>query len=374
MVRIVHIADVHLGARCSYLGDKAGEREKDFLYSFERVVRFCCTPENHIDALVIAGDLFDRCDPPGDVVGFVQNHISALNQNNVAVIVVPGTHDAYGYKTSIYRKGLLHGIHMLSSPTLEPFVKEFAGQKVFFYGMVYTPGVNPSFESFTPVQEEGIHIGIVHGVVDAPSHWNKREKDLHMTAEEVACSKLDYLALGHVHNFQENQYGKTVAVYPGSLESKDFSECGHRYMVVVDFAGGTPAIEKIAVNSRMMRLIELNIDMHPLQSLKEIVSLIQREYSYPESLVKLIITGASTIPVDEQYIEQALSDTFFYLTVTDQTSVVESHLVKAWINEKTIRGMFVSKLLQKISEAEGEEKVILEKALKIGVATFQEVV
>ncbi len=375
MVRIAHIADVHLGTRCTYLGDKAADRERDFQLSFERVVDFCCAPENRIDALIIAGDLFDTFDPPSELVGVVQRNISKLNQEKILVIAVPGTHDAYGYKNSIYRKDQLHGIHILCSPILDqPFVQEFAGKKVFFYGTAYMPGVSKNpFESFTPVQEEGIHIGIVHGSVEAPPHWEKRAQDLHMTAEDVARSNLDYLALGHYHNFQESQYGKTVAVYPGSLEGRTFSECGPRYMAVVDFANRTPEVEKVAVNSRTIEQIKLDIDTYPCQSSEEVVALVKRDYKDSESIVKLIITGSSQIPLDEPYIEQQLSDSFFYITVKDQTSLVESHTVQSWIKERTIRGMFVSKLLQRISQAEGEEKKTLEEALKIGVGFFQEV-
>jgi exonuclease SbcD len=240
--------------------------------------------------------------------------------------------------------------------------------------MAYMPGTSKNpFESFTPVQEKGIHIGIIHGSVEAPLHWERRTQDLHMTAEDIAHSNLDYLALGHFHNFQENQYGRTMAVYPGSLEGKDFSECGHRYMVVVDFAGKTPRIEKIAVNSRAVKVIDLNINKYPYQSSEEIVTFIRRDYRDPESIVRLCITGSSQTPIDEKYVEQALSDSFFYLTVRDQTSLAESHIAQSWAKERTIRGMFVSRFLQKISEAEGEERKVLEEALKIGITNFQEV-
>ena len=375
MVKIAHIADVHLGTRCTSLGDKAPEREKDFLLSFERAVDFCCAPENRIDALIIAGDLFDTFDPPSNLVGVVQKNISKLNQEGILVIAVPGTHDAYGYKNSIYRKDQLHGIHVLSSPVLDqPLVQEFTGKKVFFYGTAYMPGVSKNpFESFTPVPEDGIHIGIIHGSVGAPPHWEKRAQDLHITPEDIARSNLDYLALGHFHTFQKMQYGKTVAVYPGSLEGRTFSECGPRYMVVVDFTGRTPEVEKVAVNSRTIELIHLNLDDYPCQSLEEVLTLIKREYKDFESIVNLTITGSSQIPLDGSYLEEALSDSFFYITVKDHTSLVESHTVQSWVKEKTIRGMFVSKLLQEISRAEGEEKEILEEALKIGITNFQEV-
>lgn len=372
MVRVVHIADVHLGAPCTNLGDIAPVRKKDFINSFEKVVNFCCEPKNNIDALIIAGDLFDMYDPPPDLVGIVKRHLSQLAQNNVLVVAVPGTHDAYGYKNSVYRNHQLP-MKLLCSPTLDdPLVCELSGEKIFFYGMAYIPGVsNPPFESFSLLQKEGIHIGVLHGSVGIPSSW-ERDQDLCVSPEDIAQSHLDYLALGHFHNFQKVQYGDTVTVYPGSLESKDVTECGPRYMVVVDFAGRRPHIEKKAVNTRMVKKIDFNVDHYDCQSDSEIVNAVSEEFKDPQSIVTLTITGTSHEPINIKYIEEALRNIFFYITVEDQTTVLNSNLVKSWKEEQTVRGMFVSKLLQKIEKAEKEEKAVLEEALKIGITRFQE--
>jgi exonuclease SbcD len=372
MVRIVHIADVHLGAPCTYLGDIAPIRKKDFINSFEKVVNFCCEPRNNIDALIIAGDLFDMYDPPSDLVGIVQRCLSKLVQNNILVVAVPGTHDAFGYENSVYRKNQFP-MKILCSPTFDdPIVHQLSGEQVFFYGMAYIRGVSKNpFESFSRLQKEGIHIGVLHGSVGIPSSW-ERDKDLCVSEEDIAQSHLDYLALGHFHNFQKNLYGSTLTVYPGSLESKDFTECGPRYMAVVDFAGGNPHIEKIAVNTRMVKTIDFNVDHYDCQSGSEIVNVIAKEFTDPESIVNLTITGTSHTPIDKKYIEEALRNNFFYVTVEDQTTVLKSNLIKSWKEEKTVRGMFVSKLLQKIEQADKEEKAVLEEALKIGIARFQE--
>jgi len=373
MVRIAHIADVHLGAPCSYLGDKAGLRRKDFENTFERVIDICLNPENRINALVIAGDLFDTVNPPSALVGFVQKNISRLTEKGIPVILVPGTHDAYGYTQSVYKMYHFSGADILCSPTLTIVTKEISGKKVFFYGMAYTPGFsgNP-FESFALIQEEGIHIGIIHGSLEQPSHWEKREQDLSISGDDVACSNLDYLALGHYHTFQQNQFGKTLAVYPGSLEGKTFSEQGERFMVIVDFAAKTPVLEKRAVNTRNITSVELSVDEYPCESQEDLINLIKSRVD-PESVVELSIKGTSEFLIDNAFLEQVLSDTSFYIRVKDETTMAESSLVKSWERERTIRGMFTAKLLERIAKASAEEKPILEEALKIGITQFRKV-
>ena len=372
-MRIAHIADVHLGAPHSFLGDRADMRRKDFEITFERVITFCLDPENSIDALIIAGDLFDTSEPPSSLVGFVEKNLSQLVYRGIHVLVVPGTHDAYAYKKSVYRTYEFPGVDIFSSPHLTHVVKEISGRKVFFYGTAHIPGCggNP-FESFTPVPEDGIHIGIVHGSLESPLHWERRETNFFMTADDVARSNLDYLALGHYHTFQQVMCGKTLAVYPGSLEGRTLSEVGDRYLVVADFGNRTPHIEKIPVNTRTIKEISLNTNEYPFESLEDVVTSLKK-YADPRSIVSVRIKGSTDIVLDTQYMEEILSPYFFYITVKDETAVTDSALTRAWNKERTIRGMFTRKLLRKIETAEGEEKALLEEALKIGTTHFKKV-
>lgn len=371
MVRICHIADVHLGAPSSYLGEKADLRKKDFENTFEKVITFCCDPSNRIDALIIAGDLFDTANPPPSLVAFVQKNMARLAGSGVSCLIVPGTHDAWGYNQCVYKTFHFSGAEVLSSPTLEKVVKVFSKKKVFFYGMAYIPGLSTNpFESFFPVREEGIHIGIVHGSLEQPPHWD-RGQDLLLSREDVICSNLDYLALGHCHAFQQRQFGKTLAVYPGSLEGDNFSEVGERFMVIVDFAVQPPRLEKVAVNTRTIKEIEIPLDRYSCGSHEDIITLL-KPLADPQSIVRITLVGSSEVLIDTQVVEQLLSDSFFFLTVKDNTTFRDSSLIQSWKTEKTIRGMFVSKLLKKIAEAEGKEKSVLEEALKIGVTYFEE--
>ncbi len=370
MVRVAHIADIHLGASCTYLGEKADMRRRDFEYTFEKVIDICCSQKNHIDALIIAGDLFDMVNPPSSLVGFVQKNITQLQKSGIAVLIVPGTHDSYGYRKSVYKTYQFTGADILSFPAFSPVVKMFSGEKVFFYGMAYIPGYtcNP-FQSFTPIKEEGIHIGILHGALEKPSHW--KGQNLLITGEDIAQSNLDYLALGHYHTFQQHQFGKTVVVYPGSLEGRTFSEKGERFMVIADFdRANTPQIEKIRVNTRTIQDISLNSDH--VESVEDLIALI-KPCGDINSIIRVTLRGSLNIPIDAAFLEEALSESFFYIKINDETAMEESSLVKSWVQEKTIRGMFTSRMVEKINEAEGDEKMMLKEALKVGVNHFRKV-
>ena len=67
-VRILHLADLHLGASFPSLGDRGEERTRDLLGAFQRAVDFAVSPEKPVDIVAIAGDLFDTHDPADGIV------------------------------------------------------------------------------------------------------------------------------------------------------------------------------------------------------------------------------------------------------------------------------------------------------------------
>ena len=72
-VRILHIGDVHLGARCVFLGDEAKirERQQDFLHAFTAMMKLAADPEQKVDIVAVAGDLFDTSTPEPALVEHV---------------------------------------------------------------------------------------------------------------------------------------------------------------------------------------------------------------------------------------------------------------------------------------------------------------
>src|SRR6185503_12884758 len=100
MLRIIHTADVHLGARHDDLGEQAAaQRERQFA-AFRATVDLAIAEK--VDLMLIVGDLFDSNVQPRRSVERVVAELKRLADARVRTVIIPGTHDVYD-RASIYR-------------------------------------------------------------------------------------------------------------------------------------------------------------------------------------------------------------------------------------------------------------------------------
>ncbi|RLF15629.1 MAG: hypothetical protein DRN06_05800, partial [Thermoprotei archaeon] len=90
-MRIMHVADVHLDPTFRYLGPKERERRRDFLSAFNYVVRKVL--ELKPDALLVAGDLYDRVNPRNPARVQVIRAFRRIHSEGVRIFVIGGNHD-----------------------------------------------------------------------------------------------------------------------------------------------------------------------------------------------------------------------------------------------------------------------------------------
>src|ERR687892_1385568 len=100
MLRLLHTADVHLGARHADLGDRAAtQRERQFA-AFVSTIDLALAEK--VDLVLIAGDLFDSNVQPKRSVERAAAQLERLATGRIRTVIVPGTHDVYD-RSSIYR-------------------------------------------------------------------------------------------------------------------------------------------------------------------------------------------------------------------------------------------------------------------------------
>src|SRR5215212_1599064 len=100
MLRLLHTADVHLGARHADLGARAAaQRERQFA-AFVATVDLALS--ERVDVLMIAGDLFDSNVQPRRSVERVAGQLRRLVAARIRTVITPGTHDVHD-GASIYR-------------------------------------------------------------------------------------------------------------------------------------------------------------------------------------------------------------------------------------------------------------------------------
>lgn len=375
MARFIHIADVHLGAKFSFLDpDKQEIRRNDLENAFIRAVDFALAPENRIDGFWIAGDLFDMINPPQRLVTLVKEQLDRLNKAGMDVILVPGTHDPSIYPESVYRKYKFPGVEILNNPVIgEPLHRKYGEQDFYFYGFEYNPlHSTPPFGKIKKKELPGFHVGILHASLMLSNHWKADEAYVPLNPEDIAESRLDYLALGHYHNFMEENLGDTKVVYPGTPEGRKFSEAGDRFLVVADFDMKPVRVQKIPWNRRSFARIELDFTGDAIENELDIIRGLK---TYADSgdniLLKVVIKGVSEFVVPIGKIQEEMGKHFFYLEIEDRSSLVDSRVIESLAGERSVRGLFIRKILQKMEKAEDREKKVLTNALRLAMSRMQ---
>src|SRR3954465_11723622 len=93
MLKLLHTADVHLGARHADLGEQAAaQRERQFA-AFQATIELALTEK--VDLVLICGDLFDSNTQPRRSVERVAAELKRLALASIRSVILPGTHDVY---------------------------------------------------------------------------------------------------------------------------------------------------------------------------------------------------------------------------------------------------------------------------------------
>jgi DNA repair protein SbcD/Mre11 len=369
-LRVLHTADLHLDRQFANWGDAGEIRRRDLLKTMTAIGDIA--RKQQVRLLLIAGDLFDRHNPPPDIVGAARGWLAGLQRDGVRAAIIPGNHDSYWYERSVFRSpGFPPDTVLFTEPDCaDPLVIEVAGVRVHLYGVAFdhTRGGDP-LPGFRRRAGDGVHIGLLHGTVDPSPDFAVADRYLPLASAGLRDTGLDYFALGHIHRARRFNAGVPgLAVYPGSPEPLAIDETGQRTVAVLSFRDGPPEVELVPTGMRQAR--RETVDCTSLDH-RGIVDAIVR-HADDRAILEAVLTGApQEIPVVEA-IGAELRGRFCHLVVTDRTSVVDTGFVRNIEGERTIRGRFVQRLRQMTRDAAtDEDRARAEMALRIGLTALE---
>ena len=241
-MRFIHIGDLHFG-KMFY---KTSLVEADQPYWVDQLLR--AVDEYDVDAVVIAGDVYDRKDPSIEAMRLVDHMLTELALRDKYVFIIPGNHDSEGRLS--YNHELLSSHKIFIAGRVERELKHItitgSGAPVTFWLMPYIfPKLvadekvlnNPDITTYDAAARELIkaqnidtnscNVLIAHQNVlangKAPEHSDSETIIGGVGEIEVsAFDAFDYVALGHIHNAQ--RIGRETARYSGCPLYYDFSE------------------------------------------------------------------------------------------------------------------------------------------------------
>ncbi len=241
-MRFLHIADLHFGK----IMNEIPLAEADQPYWIEQFMKTVDAVKP--DAVVIAGDVYDRSSPSADAVVLLDRLLTELSEKNVNVIMTSGNHDSgqkLGFASEILKKSNIYISGVISSETGEiPHVKlkDEHGDVVFWIMPYIFPSlVNDILKSEYRDYESACRALIEHQNIDwsvrnvMVAHQNvtrsgaevERGGSESMVAgvggiDYTTFEDFEYTALGHIHAAQ--YVGLPKIRYAGSPLCYHFDE------------------------------------------------------------------------------------------------------------------------------------------------------
>ena len=253
MARFVHIADLHLGR--SLNNYSLLEEQK---YALDQIVDFIRSSEPAVDALLIAGDVFDRAVPPTDAIVLLNDVFQVVaSQMATPVLVIPGNHD------NAHRMTLTNGLTkdtLRIAPSIENGLTRVTLKDQFGPVDIFLiPFLEPALVRFATGQksardQESALRAVIDQIRSLPDKADRcvlvahafvrngtqsdSERDLYVGGSGQVhgdvFKSFEYVALGHLHKAQAvDDMGRIQ--YSGSLLKYSKSEASHtKSFTVID--------------------------------------------------------------------------------------------------------------------------------------------
>ena len=345
-MKFIHCADIHLDSKMetNLSSQQAKERKNEVLNTFESMVAFAA--ENNIQGIIIAGDMFDSARITNLTKARVLNLIKKHSQ--IDFLYLSGNHDESNFIA------LIEDI----PENLKIFGKEWTS---FKYGKIKITGIVLSQENNAVKYEDlklaadDINIVVMHG--QACNHETKNKNEI-INLNKLKNKNIDYLALGHIHSYQENQIDERGKYcYAGCLEGRGFDECGEKGFVLLNIED---TIEADFIPFAKRQLIECKFDITGYTDWFDIENDVLQMVKNidKQNLLKLVLVGKYNIKLDKHIsmLEQKL-DAFYFAKVKDE-SILEVSL-KDVEKDLSLRGEFIRKILSSNLSNEEKEQTIL---------------
>ncbi|MCD7809048.1 MAG: exonuclease SbcCD subunit D [Erysipelotrichaceae bacterium] len=234
-MKFVHIGDIHLGKVIHQYS--LIDIQKELLFNILDYMK-----QEHIQVLVIAGDVYDRLIPSQEAVNVLDEFLhKALIDNHITVLMISGNHDSSDRLH--FASSILHQSGLYIETYLKKEMAYITIDDVRFYML---PFIKPShvkalykvddihdyqealsyYMNQQTIDKNYKNILITHQFVGHSSLTSESEVPLSVGGSEIIDAHLfdafDYVALGHLHAPQK--VSRETMRYCGSLMRYSFDE------------------------------------------------------------------------------------------------------------------------------------------------------
>jgi exonuclease SbcD len=257
-IQVIHVSDIHFGSGESHgpLNSETGlnVRFEDFVAALRRVVDYALTVE--ADLFLFSGDAYKNASPEPIYQKMFAQELKRLSDAGVNTVLVVGNHDQILRGTGSHAMSVFQSLEVPGVITIDRPGKFKLTTKRGDLQLIGLPHITrhhllalEKYASSTAIQIDTLLVDHVDAVLKG--YYQELDESLptivtaHMTVDRAVAgieqellvgytltfpsdlfmdSRVDYVALGHVHRHQTINRKDPAIVYAGSLERVDFGE------------------------------------------------------------------------------------------------------------------------------------------------------
>ena len=340
-MKLIHCADIHLDSpmETNLSADKARERKLEIRSTFARMVRTAA--EEGVEAILIAGDLFDGARVTKSTENYVLDFIASYPM--IDFYYLSGNHDK--------------GSNLSNSAQLPANLYVFGKVwSTYRRGNVAITGAAVADADTLSLNTDDVNILLLHGQ-ERRSAGVAGEDIIHLG--RFKNKNIDYAALGHIHEYRPIRLDtRGIACYSGCLEGRGFDECGTKGYVLLNIEGGRISHRFVPFATRTLHTVEcditgfssqLNLEEKMLSSVADIAR---------SDMVKVVLTGTTSAEtaLDLNHLRGVLAERFYFAKVKDETRLFIN--AADYAHDISLKGEFVRRVMASSLSQSEKERVI----------------
>lgn len=352
MIKFIHTADIHFGMEnYGKIDPSTGihSRLLDFNAALNACIDRAITEE--VDFFLFSGDAYKTAHPSPTQQRLLFQCLLRLFKAQIPVVLIIGNHDnplSFGkaHALDLFGQLPITGFHVIAKPT--SFVLQTKSGPVQIIGIPWpsrtTLAINNAHAHTTateltqyiaqsvatiiqqyteqldaemPAVLAG-HLTVSSGIFSGSEKRAIYGTDPVLLPSQLALNPLDYVALGHLHRYQNlNEDGHPAVVYSGSIERVDFGERkedkGFCLVTIHDKQKTTHEF----IKSPMRSFIQIDVQLDDNTTHTEQVLAALKKYTLSGAVVKIVyhVPAHKKDRVDIQVIQQACADAHYLVGI-----------------------------------------------------------
>lgn len=295
-MRIIHVADVHLGASNRKLSSSL---QKNLKLENANRLKFVFEYADKINAgaIIISGDLFHSKNPSNQLVKFF---VEILSSCKIPVFYVKGNHDEDFTFTDV-------------GGNFKIFDKYFSSVELE-EGVVIS-GQSGNQLDLPPLNPNKFNVVLMHG--DIHSKGND-----YIDLSLCKNKNINYLALGHIHSYENGRLDtKGRYVYSGCLTGNGFDECGEKGFVILDTQSGQIEFKEIKGKKFVFERLDIT-NFKGYEDLDKKIETLLKKYSF-DDFIRLELFGEYEEDQDKfiGILTNKYSNLYSYFEIIDKSKI-----------------------------------------------------